>query len=68
MVNDDGTTMNAGEEKLSYGYGGTGKASTDCKFTDYGQPFAADDVVTAYVVSSALFCFVGKSLVCEICA
>jgi len=36
---------------MSYGYGGTGKASTDCKFTDYGQPFAKDDVITAYVVS-----------------
>lgn len=41
----------SGEEKLSYGYGGTGKASTDCKFTDYGQAFAAGDVVTSYVVS-----------------
>jgi len=40
-----------GEEKLSYGYGGTGKASTDCKFSDYGQPFANDDVITAYLVS-----------------
>ena len=43
--------MYTGEEKMSYGYGGTGKASTDCKFTDYGQPFAKDDVITAYVVS-----------------
>ena len=41
----------SGEEKLSYGYGGTGKASTDCKFTDYGKAFAAGDVVTSYVVS-----------------
>jgi len=49
-MNDD-----TGEEKLSYGYGGTGKASTDCKFTDYGQTFAKDDVITAYVVSSPNF-------------
>lgn len=43
--------MKTGEEKLSYGYGGTGKASTDCRFSDYGRPFAKDDVITAYVVS-----------------
>jgi heterogeneous nuclear ribonucleoprotein U-like protein 1 len=42
-------SIQLGEEKLSYGYGGTGKASTDCKFTDYGQTFAEGDVVTSYV-------------------
>jgi len=35
---------------LSYGFGGTGKASTDCKFIDYGQQFTAGDVITAYIV------------------
>ena len=39
-----------GEEELSYGYGGTAKASTNCKFTNYGQKFAAGDVITAYLV------------------
>lgn len=43
------SSLTLGEEKLSYGYGGTGKASTNCKFSDYGQPFASDDVITAYV-------------------
>jgi hypothetical protein len=36
---------------LSYGYGGTGKASTDCKFKDYGKPFHTGDVVGALLVS-----------------
>jgi hypothetical protein len=40
-----------GEEPLSYGYGGTGKASTDCKFKDYGKPFRVGDVVGALLVS-----------------
>ena len=40
----------AGEEAKSFGYGGTGKAATDCKFEDYGQQFTAGDVITAYLV------------------
>jgi len=43
----DHTSMQLGEEPLSYGYGGTGKASTDCKFKDYGKPFHVGDVVGA---------------------
>jgi hypothetical protein len=39
-----------GEEPWSYGYGGTGKASTDCKFKDYGKPFHVGDVVGALLV------------------
>jgi len=38
-----------GEEPLSYGYGGTAKASTDCKFKDYGTRFGVGDVVGAYL-------------------
>jgi hypothetical protein len=41
----------AGEEQLSFGFGGTGKASTECQFKDYGEAFTAGDVITAYVVS-----------------
>ena len=44
-----------GEEPLSYGYGGTGKASTDCKFKDYGKPFQVGDVVGAFLVSECVF-------------
>lgn len=39
------TSMQLGEEPLSYGYGGTGKISVDCKFKDYGEPFAEGDVI-----------------------
>ncbi|KAG8231801.1 hypothetical protein J437_LFUL012077 [Ladona fulva] len=42
-------SMQLGEEPLSYGYGGTGKASTNCQFKDYGKPFGLNDVVTAYL-------------------
>ncbi|XP_050048509.1 heterogeneous nuclear ribonucleoprotein U-like protein 1 isoform X2 [Dermacentor andersoni] len=40
-------SMQLGEEPLSYGYGGTGKISVDCKFKDYGEPFAEGDVILA---------------------
>ena len=42
--------MLTGEEPLSYGYGGTGKASTDCQFKDFGESFTSGDVITAYLV------------------
>ncbi|XP_041353228.1 heterogeneous nuclear ribonucleoprotein U-like protein 1 isoform X2 [Gigantopelta aegis] len=45
----DSTSLQLGEEPLSYGYGGTGKASTECKFKDYGQAFTEGDVITAYL-------------------
>ena len=44
----------AGEEKFSYGYGGTGKASTENSFEDYGQTYSVGDVIGAFVVSSVL--------------
>lgn len=44
----------SGEEELSYGYGGTAKASTECKFRDYGEKFGAGDVITAYLVREIL--------------
>uniref|UniRef100_A0A0V0G3Z0 Putative scaffold/matrix specific factor hnrnp-u/saf-a n=1 Tax=Triatoma dimidiata TaxID=72491 RepID=A0A0V0G3Z0_TRIDM len=43
------TSMQLGEEPLSFGYGGTGKISVDCQFTNYGKPFGEGDVVTAYL-------------------
>ncbi|KAK9511011.1 hypothetical protein O3M35_005666 [Rhynocoris fuscipes] len=43
------TSMQLGEEPLSYGYGGTGKISVNCKFSDYGKSFGEGDVVTAYL-------------------
>ncbi|GFO50470.1 heterogeneous nuclear ribonucleoprotein u-like protein 1 [Plakobranchus ocellatus] len=43
------TSLNLGEEALSFGYGGTGKASTECNFVDYGQTFGPGDVITAYL-------------------
>ena len=42
-----------GEERFSYGFGGTGKASTDCKFTDFGETFGEGDVISCYLVSSS---------------
>ncbi|CAL1539438.1 unnamed protein product [Lymnaea stagnalis] len=42
-------SLNLGEEDLSYGYCGTGKAATGCNFVDYGQSFGPGDVITAYL-------------------
>ncbi|KAK3925467.1 Heterogeneous nuclear ribonucleoprotein U-like protein 1 [Frankliniella fusca] len=44
-----GTSMQLGEEKLSYGYGGTGKGSVNCQFKDYGKSFGVGDTITAYL-------------------
>ena len=38
-----------GEEPFSYGYGGTAKFSTDCKFSTYGERFTKGDVITCLV-------------------
>ncbi|XP_043975991.1 heterogeneous nuclear ribonucleoprotein U-like protein 1 isoform X1 [Gambusia affinis] len=38
-----------GEEPFSFGYGGTGKKSSDCKFADYGEKFGENDVIGCYV-------------------
>ncbi|XP_046675963.1 heterogeneous nuclear ribonucleoprotein U-like protein 1 isoform X2 [Homalodisca vitripennis] len=38
-----------GEEPMSFGYGGTAKASTNCKFNNYGTTFVVGDTVTAYL-------------------
>ncbi|XP_041669517.1 heterogeneous nuclear ribonucleoprotein U-like protein 1 [Cheilinus undulatus] len=38
-----------GEEPFSYGYGGTGKKSQDCKFADYGERFGESDVIGCYI-------------------
>ncbi|XP_058810334.1 heterogeneous nuclear ribonucleoprotein U-like protein 2 isoform X2 [Phymastichus coffea] len=43
-----GTTLQLGEEKFSYGYDGSGKKSTDKEFTEYGKPFAKNDVIGCY--------------------
>uniref|UniRef100_A0A8C7LIU4 Heterogeneous nuclear ribonucleoprotein U-like protein 1 n=1 Tax=Oncorhynchus kisutch TaxID=8019 RepID=A0A8C7LIU4_ONCKI len=38
-----------GEEHFSYGYGGTGKKSSNCKFEDYGEKFCENDVLGCYI-------------------
>uniref|UniRef100_A0A672IZP6 Heterogeneous nuclear ribonucleoprotein U like 1 n=1 Tax=Salarias fasciatus TaxID=181472 RepID=A0A672IZP6_SALFA len=38
-----------GEEPFSYGFGGTGKKSADCKFADYGERFGENDVIGCYI-------------------
>ncbi|KAF3847336.1 hypothetical protein F7725_020362 [Dissostichus mawsoni] len=38
-----------GEEPFSFGYGGTGKKSADCKFEDFGEKFGENDVIGCYI-------------------
>lgn len=42
----------SGEEPFSYGYGGTGKKSTNSRFENYGDKFAENDVIGCFAVSS----------------
>ncbi|KAG0716808.1 Heterogeneous nuclear ribonucleoprotein U-like protein 1 [Chionoecetes opilio] len=46
-VDDAGLTL--GEDPFSYGYGGTGKASTNLKFKDYGKTFGKGDVLGCFL-------------------
>ena len=48
-------SMQLGEEELSWGYGGTGKKSVECKFTDYGGKFGVGDIIGCYLVSVMIF-------------
>ncbi|KAH9507215.1 Heteroproteinous nuclear ribonucleoprotein U-like protein 1 [Bulinus truncatus] len=43
------SSLNLGEDELSYGFDGTGKSCTGNKFVDYGQSFGPGDVITAYL-------------------
>ncbi|XP_011689250.1 PREDICTED: heterogeneous nuclear ribonucleoprotein U isoform X2 [Wasmannia auropunctata] len=43
------SSMQLGEEKLSYAYTSAGQQGTDKKFTDYGSPFGKDDIVGCYL-------------------
>uniref|UniRef100_A0A8C7Y5B2 Heteroous nuclear ribonucleoprotein U like 1 n=1 Tax=Oryzias sinensis TaxID=183150 RepID=A0A8C7Y5B2_9TELE len=45
----DHCSTQLGEEAFSFGYGGTGKKSSDCKFADYGEKFGENDVIGCYV-------------------
>uniref|UniRef100_A0A6I8P6L3 Heteroous nuclear ribonucleoprotein U like 1 n=1 Tax=Ornithorhynchus anatinus TaxID=9258 RepID=A0A6I8P6L3_ORNAN len=45
----DSCSTQLGEEAFSYGYGGTGKKSTNCKFENYGETFAENDVIGCFV-------------------
>ncbi|XP_041363926.1 YLP motif-containing protein 1-like [Gigantopelta aegis] len=43
----DSSSFQLGEEPWSYGYGGTGKFSSNNKFVNYGQRFGLNDVIGA---------------------
>ncbi|ESO06326.1 hypothetical protein HELRODRAFT_64249 [Helobdella robusta] len=42
-------SLQLGEEQDSWGYGGTGKFSTNNKFSDYGEAYTIGDVITAFL-------------------
>uniref|UniRef100_A0A8W4FE84 Heteroous nuclear ribonucleoprotein U like 1 n=1 Tax=Sus scrofa TaxID=9823 RepID=A0A8W4FE84_PIG len=45
----DSCSTQLGEEPFSYGYGGTGKKSTNSRFENYGDKFAENDVIGCFV-------------------
>ncbi|XP_055751151.1 heterogeneous nuclear ribonucleoprotein U-like protein 1 isoform X2 [Salvelinus fontinalis] len=45
----DSCSTQLGEEAFSFGYGGTGKKSSDCKFEDYGEKFGENDVIGCFI-------------------
>uniref|UniRef100_A0A671NYX5 Heterogeneous nuclear ribonucleoprotein U-like protein 1 n=1 Tax=Sinocyclocheilus anshuiensis TaxID=1608454 RepID=A0A671NYX5_9TELE len=45
----DSCNTQLGEEPFSFGYGGTGKKSTNCKFEDYGEKFSENDIIGCYI-------------------
>jgi heterogeneous nuclear ribonucleoprotein U-like protein 1 len=46
----DTAGLQLGTEHLSFGFGGTGKVSTNNKFVNYGKPFGVKDIVGCYLV------------------
>uniref|UniRef100_A0A8C2DPV7 Heterogeneous nuclear ribonucleoprotein U like 1 n=1 Tax=Cyprinus carpio TaxID=7962 RepID=A0A8C2DPV7_CYPCA len=45
----DSCNTQLGEEPFSFGYGGTGKKSSNCKFEDYGEKFSENDIIGCYI-------------------
>ncbi|XP_034147222.1 heterogeneous nuclear ribonucleoprotein U-like protein 1 [Esox lucius] len=45
----DSSSTQLGEEAFSFGYGGTGKKSSNCKFEDYGEKFGENDVIGCFI-------------------
>ncbi|XP_003198760.2 heterogeneous nuclear ribonucleoprotein U-like protein 1 [Danio rerio] len=45
----DSCSTQLGEEPFSFGYGGTGKKSCNCKFEDYGEKFTESDILGCYI-------------------
>ncbi|MBN3310510.1 HNRL1 protein, partial [Amia calva] len=45
----DSCSTQLGEEKFSFGFGGTGKKSTNCQFEDYGEKFGENDIMGCYI-------------------
>ncbi|XP_051520303.1 heterogeneous nuclear ribonucleoprotein U-like protein 1 [Myxocyprinus asiaticus] len=45
----DSCSTQLGEEAFSFGYGGTGKKSSNCKFDDYGEKFGENDILGCYI-------------------
>ncbi|XP_031549505.1 heterogeneous nuclear ribonucleoprotein U-like protein 1 [Actinia tenebrosa] len=57
----DFSSLQVGEDAMSYGYGGTGKCSVNNRFFDYGQPYSTNDVIGCYINLDAKSIFFTKN-------
>ena len=48
--------MSLGEDRNSFGYGGTGKVATNKKFKEYGESYGPGDHIACFVVSHISGC------------
>lgn len=44
-----GGTLELGKDRYGFGFGGTGKKSTNSQFDDYGKAFGKDDTIGCYI-------------------
>lgn len=53
----DEADLSLGEDRFSYGYGGTGKVATNKVFKEYGESYGPGDFIGCFVVNELVVQF-----------